>query len=111
MKSLSSSATAVAKVITSVLVLWSVVANGAKVTVTVRNGGFLFSPACVTIRSGDTVKWRWSSTGHSTTSGTPGHPTGLCDSGILSQGASFTHTFNSVGRFPTIALRMNHPAT
>src|SRR5581483_58085 len=100
MKSLSSSVTAVAKVITSLLILSSGVASGTTVTVTVGNGGFLFSPASVTIRPGDTVKWTWSSTGHSTTSGTPGHPTGLWDSGILSQGASFTHTFNSVGSFP-----------
>src|ERR1041384_648218 len=86
--------------ITALLALCQGVADGATVTVTVGNGGFLFSPASVTIHPGDTVKWTWSSTGHSTTSGTPGHPTGLWDSGILSQGAMFTHTFNSVGSFP-----------
>ena len=37
---------------------------------------------------------------HSSTSGTPGVPNGLWDSGILSQGATFTHTFNTVGSFP-----------
>src|ERR1044072_9401852 len=100
MKNLSSFAMAVTKVIASLLVLWSGVASGATVTVTVGNGGILFSPSSVTIHPGDTVKWTWSSTGHSTTSGTPGHPTGLWDSGILSQGAMFTHTFNSVGSFP-----------
>jgi hypothetical protein len=54
----------------------------------------------VTIHPGDTVRWTWSSTGHSSTSGTPGAPNGLWDSGILGQGAAFTHTFNTAGSFP-----------
>ena len=74
-------------------------ANGATVTVTVGNGGFIFSPESVTIHQGDTVKWTWSSSGHSSTSGTPGSPSGLWDSGILNQGATFSHTFTSTGTF------------
>ncbi len=72
-------------------------------TVTVMVGpscGFCFSPSEVTINPGDTVRWTWSSSGHSTTSGSPGSPNGIWDSGILNQGAMFTHTFNSVGSFP-----------
>ena len=76
------------------------VASAATVTVTVGNGGFFFSPSSVTIHPGDTVQWTWSSSGHSSTSGTPGSPNGLWDSGILSQGATFSHTFNSAGSFP-----------
>jgi plastocyanin len=76
------------------------VASAATVTVTIGNGGFFFTPSSVTIHPGDTVQWTWSSTGHSSTSGTPGHPNGLWDSGILNQGAMFSHTFNSVGSFP-----------
>src|SRR5262249_52591008 len=34
------------------------------------------------------------------TSGVPGAPNGIWDSGILMQGATFTHTFNSTGTFP-----------
>ena len=91
---------AAAVTITSFLILCSGVASGTTVTVTVGNGGFFFTPSSVTIHPGDTVKWTWSSTGHSSTSGTPGHPSGLWDSGVLAQGAMFTHTFNTVGSFP-----------
>ena len=61
---------------------------------------WMFSPSSVTIHSGDQVKWTWASSGHSTTSGRPGMPNGIWNSGVLSQGATFTHTFNSVGTFP-----------
>ena len=85
--------------IAPLLALCPVVANGATVTVTVGNNCFCFSPSSVVIHPGDTVKWTWSSTGHSSTSGTPGSPNGLWDSGILNQGATFTHTFNTAGSF------------
>src|SRR6478609_11926618 len=64
------------------------------------NGNLVFSPSSVTIHPGDQVKWTWSSSGHSTTSGSPGQPNGIWDSGIHNQGATFTHTFNSAGTFP-----------
>jgi plastocyanin len=86
--------------IVTFLAFYPTVAIGTTVNVTVGNGGFFFSPSTVTIRPGDTVRWTWSSSGHSSTSGTPGHPNGLWDSLILNQGAVFTHTFNSVGSFP-----------
>lgn len=86
--------------IASLLAFQPTVTSAATVTVTVGNNCFCFSPSSVTIHPGDTVRWTWSSTGHSSTSGTPGHPTGLWDSLILNQGAVFTHTFNSVGSFP-----------
>jgi plastocyanin len=75
-------------------------AMSATVDVTVGNGGFFFSPSSVTIRPGDTVRWTFSSGGHSTTSGSPGMPNGLWDSGIRNQGAVFTHTFPALGTFP-----------
>jgi plastocyanin len=75
-------------------------ASAATVTVTVGNGCFCFMPSSVTIHPGDTVQWTWSSSGHSSTSGTPGSPNGIWDSGILNQGAMFSHTFNSIGSFP-----------
>src|SRR5437773_6725378 len=100
MKNSSSRVMAAAVTITSFLILCSGVASGTTVTVTVGTGGFFFTPSSVTIHPGDTVKWTWSSTGHSSTSGTPGHPSGLWDSGVLAQGALFTHTFNTVGSFP-----------
>jgi plastocyanin len=57
--------------------------------------GFWFVPWLVTIHPGDQVKWTWASSGHSTTS-----DNGIWDSGIRGEGATFTHTFDSVGTFP-----------
>ena len=69
--------------------------------VTVGPGfNLVFDPASVTIQPGDQVKWTWGSSGHSTTSGSPGMPNGIWDSGIQNQGATFTRTFNSAGTFP-----------
>ena len=64
------------------------------------DGQLIFMPSSVTIHPGDQVKWTWGSSGHSSTSGSPGMPNGIWDSGILNMGATFTHTFNSVGTFP-----------
>jgi plastocyanin/uncharacterized protein (DUF2141 family) len=58
---------------------------------------FAFSPAAVTIQANDSVTWTWAgSASHSTTSDTAG----LWDSGIMSHGATFAHTFTSAGSFP-----------
>ena len=86
-------------IITPFLVFHATIARAATVTVTVGDGGFFFKPSSVTIHTGDSVLWTWSSTGHSSTSGSPGMPNGLWDSGILNQGATFMHTFNSAGSF------------
>src|SRR5262249_37969983 len=59
-----------------------------------------FLPLSVTINPGDHVEWTWATSGHSTTSGLPGMPNGIWDSGVRNFGATFTHTFNSVGTFP-----------
>ena len=75
-------------------------AGATTVDVTIApNGAFVFSPSDVTIRPGDKVRWTWAEDFHSTTSGTPGMPNGLWDSGVLIQGAVFTHTFTSLGTF------------
>jgi plastocyanin len=76
-------------------------ASAATINVTVApNGELVFSPSSVTIHPGDMVRWTWGATFHSTTSGIPGAPNGIWDSGILNQGATFTRTFNSTGTFP-----------
>jgi plastocyanin len=75
---------------------------GAKATtiqVQVGQGGMKFTPANVMVQVGDTVQWVWDGIGHSSTSGTPGHPDGLWDSGILNTGATFSFTFTSAGTF------------
>ena len=63
--------------------------------------GFSFVPSLVTIHPGDQVKWTWASSGHSTTSYSPGFVDigRIWDSGVRNEGATFTHTFNSVGTF------------
>jgi plastocyanin len=76
-------------------------ASATTVDVTVGpNGNLVFSPSSVTIRPGDQVRWTFGSSGHSTTSGSPGQPNNIWDSGIRNQGATFTHTFSSAGTFP-----------
>jgi plastocyanin len=75
-------------------------ADAATTMVTVGDGGFFFFPSSVTIDAGDTVEWTFSSSGHSSTSGTPGAPSGFWNSGILNQGATFSHTFPTAGSFP-----------
>ena len=87
-------------IIAPFLVFHPTIARAATVTVMVGPGGFFFTPSSVTIHTGDTVVWTWSSGGHSSTSGSPGMPGGLWDSGILNQGATFMHTFNTAGSFP-----------
>jgi plastocyanin len=76
-------------------------ASATTFDVTVGPGfDLVFSPSSVTIHPGDQVRWTWASDGHSTTSGSPGMPTGIWDSGIHNHGTIFTHTFNSAGTFP-----------
>src|SRR5262249_4484847 len=48
-------------------------ATATTFNVTVGPGfNLVFDPASVTIHPGDQVKWTWASSGHSTTSGSPG---------------------------------------
>ena len=49
-------------------------ASAMTVDVTIGpNCELVFSPSSVTIHPGDQVNWTWGSSGHSTTSGSPGH--------------------------------------
>ena len=68
--------------------------------------GVLFWPLSVTIHPGDQVKWTWASSDHSTTS-----DNGIWDSGIRGEGATFTHTFDSVGTFPYHCIRGSEAGT
>ena len=90
----------------SVLATWSLLllgslANLSAATVQVQVGGnsLKFNPASVDIQIGDTVQWTWSTGQHSTTSGTPGAPDGIWDSGIHSTPFTFSHTFSTAGSF------------
>lgn len=73
-------------------------ARAANHTVEIRN--FAFNPATVTIQTGDTVTWiQRDFMEHTSTSGENGVPDGRWDSGDLSDGQSFSHTFDSPGSF------------
>ncbi len=72
----------------------------AKTTVHVGAGGDRFSPLSVTIVAGEDVHWEWEASFHSVTSGTPGNPSGLFDSGVHQSGYEFEHTYSTPGTFP-----------
>ncbi len=73
--------------------------QAATVQVQVGAGGRIFTPQNVTIQIGDTVEWVWAGNNHSTTSGTPGNPDGLWDSGVKNTGFVFSRTFTAAGTF------------
>jgi len=74
-------------------------AKATTVQVQVGQGGLKFTPANVMIQVGDTVEWVWDGLDHSSTSGTPGNPDGMWDSGIQNTGFTFSFTFTSAGTF------------
>lgn len=60
-----------------------------------------FSPKSITINTGTTIKWtNKDNVAHTVTSGTPGSPNGIFESGNLSNGATFSFMFNTKGTFP-----------
>ena len=73
--------------------------RAATVQVQVGAGGLKFTPKDVTINVGDTVEWVWAADGHSSTSGTPGIPDGIWDSGVHDAGFVFSHTFSTAETF------------
>jgi plastocyanin len=73
--------------------------RAATIQVQVGSGGTKFTPQNVTIHVGDTVQWTWAGNNHSTTSGTPGNPDGLWDSGIHNIGFVFSRVFTTPGTF------------
>lgn len=74
-------------------------AGAATVQVQVGADGLKFTPQDVTIQVGDTVQWIWAANGHSTTSGTPGLPNGIWDSGVQNTGFVFNQLFTTAGTF------------
>ena len=77
--------------------------HAATVTVHVGPGSqMLYSPNPVSIAVGDTIHWVWESgiIRHSVTSGVPGNPDGVFDSGEFVGGHTFDFTFPTAGSFP-----------
>lgn len=62
--------------------------------------GMAFTPASITVTAGTTIKWtNKDNVTHTVTSGVPGTPDGVFDSGNLSNGGIFSFTFNTKGTF------------
>jgi manganese oxidase len=67
-------------------------------TVTMQNTAF--SPAAMTVAAGTTVTWTNNDNmAHTVTSGAPGAPDGMFDSGTLAAGGTFHFTFATKGTF------------
>jgi len=62
---------------------------------------FAFQPAALEVTVGTTVEWvnQEEAVPHTVTSGSPGYPSGLFDSGRLSPGDSFRFTFQQPGTY------------
>ena len=62
--------------------------------------GFTFSPASKTISAGTTIKWiNKDNSTHTVTSGIPGTPSGIFNSGNFGQNGEFSFKFDQVGTF------------
>jgi len=98
-------------VIVAAVSFWAAFAQktcAATTTILVGSGGNIFSPSSATISVNDSVVWSWSTSFHSTTSGTNGVPgddngvpSGSWDSGTFTMVPPhfFTNTFTSAGVF------------
>ena len=75
-------------------------AQAATVTVQVGLGGDIYTPSSVTINANDTIHWVWDDDFHSVTSGVPGSPNGIWDSGVHNTGFEFSRAFPTSGTFP-----------
>jgi len=88
--------------------------TGQIVDVTVGpGGGFTFDPDVVNISVGDTVRWTWSGSGHSVSSGPHCIPdsqfcspndTGCFPGTLSNAGTVYQHTFNSAGSYSYICI-------
>jgi len=74
--------------------------NGTPGTNEVWLQGMAFNPSAITVSAGTTIKWtNKDNITHTVTSGTPGSPDGVFDSGNIGNGATFSFTFNTKGTF------------
>jgi plastocyanin len=67
-----------------------------------------FSPATVTVAPGEAVIWTWQAGPHSTSSEATSGPE-VWDSGVLSTGATFSHTFQTPGDYPYYCVVHSFP--
>ncbi|GEM_PF-2407533 len=82
---------------------WGEQAAGATFNVSI--GDDFFSPASITVNSGDTVVWtNQGSRIHTVTSGTGCSPDGMFNSGNKGPGGTFSFTFGASGTFPYFCI-------
>ena len=83
----------------TVVLFATLVSYAARADQTVQVGPDLtFSPATVTVSPGETVTWQFQAL-HTTTSDSQSGPE-TWDSGVLTSGQSFSHTFSTPGSYP-----------
>jgi plastocyanin len=70
--------------------------------------GIAFSPSSVTIAPGEKIIWIWMGSPHSSTSNASSGPE-VWDSGVLSTGATFSHTFTNPGTYPYYCVVHSSP--
>jgi plastocyanin len=74
--------------------------NGSPGTNEVWMQNMAYVPSTKTITAGTTITWtNKDNVTHTVTSGTPGNPDGIFDSGNLNPGQTFSFTFNTKGTF------------
>ena len=86
-------------IVVAVLAFNPTVGSAATVTVTVGNGGPVFTPSSVTIQPGDTVRWTWSTNGHSSTSVLRAYPTDFGTPGFTARDLRSLTPSTPWGRF------------
>ncbi len=60
-----------------------------------------FNPQSITVTAGTTIKWtNKDNVAHTVSSGTPGSPNGIFESGNMNASATFSFMFNTKGTFP-----------
>lgn len=67
------------------------------------SGRLRFEPESVTVSAGDTVLWRWDSSGHNVSPNQDSLPEGASwtgkDDGTFSAGTTYAHTFDTAGQY------------
>lgn len=91
----SVTAAALATLLLGVPLVLSLVPLGSAATHSIDISGFAFSPSSITIAPGDSVTW----TNHDGVTHTVTGGNGSWGSGSLTNGATYTHTFDEVGDY------------
>jgi len=83
-----------------IILLWisAALSQTTHTVIVAPDGSFAFSPSNLTVKIGDTVRWQWAASNHSTTSDASSAES--WDSGVQNSGFVFTRVFNNVGSFP-----------